>query len=82
MRSDELYQNDNIGPGIFANEARITLVGTFLGPTLAENRPKTDDLLKKMVLRTLPRDPPGERGPRKKIKIILSTSRMRIETGY
>ena len=32
-----------------------------------------------MALRTLPRDPPGEGGPGNKLKMILSTSRMRIE---
>ncbi len=37
------------------------------------NRPKTYDFLRKMPGRTLPRDPPG---PRRKLKIILSTARL------
>jgi hypothetical protein len=39
------------------------------------NRPKHYDFLREMAVRTLPRDPPGEGGPRKQLKIILSTSR-------
>ncbi len=31
----------------------------------------------KMAVRTLPRDPPGEGGPRKNMKIVLSTARNR-----
>ncbi len=32
--------------------------------------PKTYDFLRKMAVRTLLRDPPGEGGPRQKTKII------------
>ena len=44
-------------------------------PDSGRNRPETYDLPRKMAVRTLPRDPPGEGGVKnKKIKIILSTS--------
>ncbi len=32
------------------------------------NRPKTSDSIRKMTIRTLPRDPPGEGGAKNKIK--------------
>ncbi len=41
----------------------------------AGNGPKLSDFLRKVALRTLPRDPPGEGGPRTKLKILLSTAR-------
>ena len=59
-----------------ALKARIKLKN-ILGPPPDPGRirPKTTDPLRKVTVRTLPRDPPGEGGPRTKLKIVLSTAR-------
>ncbi len=45
------------------------------------NPPETPDLVRNMTVRTLPRDPPGEEGPRTKLKIVLRTARNFPERG-
>ncbi len=49
-------------------KAKIQIKNKIVPPGCGRNRPKTSDFLKKMAVRTLPRDPPGEGGAKNKIK--------------
>ncbi len=54
-------------------KAKIKIKSALPPPDPGRNWPETHDFLGK--LRTLPRDPPGEGGPRTKLENILSTAR-------
>ncbi len=54
------------GPYLAALRAKIKLNIDFSPPDPGRNRPKTPDFIRKVAVRTLPRDPPGEGGPKTK----------------
>ncbi len=63
--------------GIFGPKSTDPLLAALRTPDPGRDRPKTSNFLMEMMVRTLSRDPPGKGGPRIKLKIVLSTAKIR-----
>ena len=61
-----MYQVVPIGPfeNLAVLKAKIEIKDIIIPPDPVRNRPKTIDFLRKVTVRTLPQNPPGEGGPR------------------